>query len=76
MTELETGVVEEMKRIGEAYDELSKMGFGIDEIAEILEKSPALNSDLVDLYVKAERRKLDELREFNRRQNEGGGNLV
>ena len=59
MTEPETVVVEAMKRIADAYNELSKMGFVIDEIEEILEKSPVLDSELVILYVKAERRKQD-----------------
>ena len=76
MTEPETGVIEEMKRIDESYDELSKMGFDIDEIAEILQKSPALKRDLVDSYLKAKRRKLDELRKLNPRQDEGDGTLV
>ena len=90
MTELESGdtgdrELEATVLIDKHYKELSKMGFSDDKAAEILQKSaifkdldltPDEVQPLVASYLEAKQRNLAKGRDFNRRQNEGGGNLV
>ena len=76
-----------MKVVGKAYKMLTSKQFGFsgNKAAEVILEYSLLEKhgftldearSLVASYLETEQRKLAELREFNRRQNEGGGNLV
>ena len=75
-----------MKVVGKAYKMLTSKQFGFsgNKAAEVILEYSLLEKhgftldearSLVASYLETEQRKLAELREFNRRQNEGGGSL-